>query len=139
MAKRKRQTNELSNEKKLKQGRGAGSGESYKPWLHIQDVASRGLSTRIKGMKTNRVHHLLSRLELYCFYNFDWSEQVIDIREQYPLDQEETLAIAKMLNIKHPRVPRTRDWVVMTTDFLVTVDEYSKRRDIAVSVNTLLI
>lgn len=121
MAKRKRKTNELSNEKKLKQGRGAGSGENYKPWLHIQDVASRGLSTRIKGIKANRVHHFLSRLELFCFYCFDWSEDVIDIREQYPLDQKETLAIAKMLNIKHPRVPRTLDWVVMTTDFLVTM------------------
>lgn len=138
MAKRKRKTNELSNENKLKQGRGAGRGENYKPWLHIQDVASRGLSTRIKGMKTNRVHHLLSRLELYCFYNLDWSEQVIDIREQYPLDREETKAIAETLNIRHPRVPQTRDFSVMTTDFLVTVDEHSRRREIAISAKYTL-
>lgn len=136
MRKRKRKSNKLSNEKKLKQGRGQGTKENYKPWLHIQDVPSKGLSTRIRGIKTNRVHHLLSRIELLCFYHFDWSENVVDIREQYPLNQEETLAIAALLKIRHPRVPYSSDWSVMTTDFLITMQNSNGTYEIAVCVKS---
>ena len=107
---------------------------NYKPWLHIQDVASKGLATRIKGLKTGRVHHLLSQLELHCFYCLDWDDRVFDIREQYPLDLPETLAIAGQLNIRHPRVPVTLDDVVMTTDFLVTVHHAYGPKEFAFTV-----
>ena len=134
MAKRKRRSNKKSDEKKHKEGRGLGNLDKYTPWLTIQDVASKGLATRIKGIKTGRVHHLLSRLELYCFYCLDWSERVLDIREQYPLDRQETIAIAETLGIKHPRVPVTGDQVVMTTDFLVTLQGHPTRLETAISV-----
>jgi hypothetical protein len=120
MAKRKRANNKLSNERRHKEGRGKGVLGAYIPWLKIQDVASRGLVTRIRGIKTGRVHHLLSRLELFCFYCFDWSDEVDDIREQFPLDLSETLEIAKDLGIRHPAHPVTREPIVMTTDFVVT-------------------
>jgi hypothetical protein len=134
MSKRKRKTNETTIKNKLKQGRGVGVLDSYKPWLHIQDVPSKGLSTRIKGLKTGRVHHLLSKLELSCFLCLDWSEKVIDIREQYPLYLLETLALAKKLNIRHPKVPKTNENVVMTTDFLVTLSSFLGSREVAISV-----
>lgn len=134
LAKRKRKTNKKTDEKRLKEGRGTGRLATYKPWLHIQDLASKGLSTRIKGMKTGRIHHLLSRLELYVFYCLDWSKNVSDIREQYPLDQRETLAIAKMLNIRHPQVPSTKDWAVMTTDFLITIYQSLDTTEVAFNV-----
>lgn len=136
MAKRKRKFGEAELKRKIKEGRGQGELGNYKPWLYVQDVPSKGLSTRIKGIKTGRVHHLLSLLELYLFYLLDWSESVVDIQEQYPLFLEETLVIGERLNIKHPavRVPSVKVRsgseliakfnyvpVIMTTDFRVTV------------------
>jgi hypothetical protein len=43
----------------LSENRGAGQLASYKPWLSIQDFPSKGRVSRIKGWKTNRIHHLL--------------------------------------------------------------------------------
>lgn len=109
-------------QKRLRQGRGQGHGKEYKPWLTVRDVPSRGLSTRIRGWKTGRVHHLLSGLELSYFYILEWSSSVTDIREQYPLfPHESTLAIADRLGIKPPTDPRTKLPIVMTTDFLIDV------------------
>lgn len=119
----------------MREGRGAGRLASYSPWLHIQDVPSRGLVTRIKGWKSGRVHHLLSLLELRWFYVLDWNLEVIDVREQYPLlPLEETLAIAADCGIKHPRDPRTGYPVVMTTDFVATVWPLSSPVDRALTV-----
>lgn len=133
MAKRKR-NNKNTNKKREKEGRGSGHLADYKPWIMIQDVASKGTCTRIKGLKTGRAHHLLSTLELNCFYCLDWCEQVYDIREQYPLDLDETLAIADELRIRHPKVPVTQENVVITTDFLVTLHNPLSFKEIAISV-----
>ena len=51
----------------------------------------------------------------------EWSPIITDIREQYPLDLAETLAIAKQLGIRHPTDPRSQQPIVVTTDFLNTV------------------
>lgn len=120
MAKRRRETTEKKINQRLKEGRGQGSGVEYQPWLRIQDVPSQGLVHRIKGWKTGRVHHLLSRLELSYFLILDWSLQVMDIREQYPLlPLMETLALAEQCGVRHPTDPRSKAPIVMTTDFLV--------------------
>ena len=120
MAKRRRETTEKTIKKRLKEGRGQGSGAEYKPWLHIQDVPSQGLVHRIKGWKTGRVHHLLSKLELSYFYVLEWSPLVVDIREQYPLlPLEETLALAEQCGVRHPTDPKSKEPIVMTTDFLI--------------------
>ena len=135
MAKRKRLTTTASIRKRIREGRGNGRLGSYSPWLHIQDVASRGLVTRIKGWKTGRVHHVLSLLELRCLFALDWRAEVIDIREQYPLlPLAETVAIAADCGIKHPRDPRTKHLVVMTTDFVITVLVNGVAVDQAISV-----
>ena len=102
----------------LKEGRGQGTGADYKPWIYIHDFPSRGVSARIPGRTTGRIHHLLSRHEEYYFYILDADPDVLDIREQFPLRLTETMEIARRLNVKHP-------WkgdfpFVMTTDFLVT-------------------
>lgn len=75
--------------KRIKSGRGQGMGKDYQPWLTIQDVPSRGVSHRIYSHKTQRVHHLLSNLELYVFLILDWSSFVQDIREQFPLNLDD--------------------------------------------------
>lgn len=103
-------------------GRGKGTGADYLPWLRIQDVPSKGLSTRVVGWKTGRIHHFLSQLELLYYYVLEWSRIVLDIREQYPLlPLEETISIAQSCGIKHPVHPKTEKPVVFTTDFLLTV------------------
>ena len=131
MAKRKRNNNEKQNEKKKKDKRGQGHFDQYKPWLNIQDVASLGLATRLKGIKTGRIHHLLSTLELNYFYLLDWSEEVIDIREQYPLDLPETLALAEEVNLVHPPRSNPNVPIIMTTDFLITVRQPIGTKEIA--------
>lgn len=111
-------------EKWIKEGRGSGIGVDYKPWLNIQDVSSLGRSTRLKGIKTGRQHEFLSDLERNYFYLTEFSDSVVDIREQYPLlPLEETLVIADELGIKHPADPKTNEPIVMTTDFLLTVNK----------------
>jgi hypothetical protein len=120
MAKRKR---EKDIEKMIIEGRGSGVGKEYLPWIRIQDVASTGRVTRVKGIKTDRQHELLSDMERNYFYFLEFSDEVVDIREQYPLlPLEDTLAIAMELGITHPKDPKTNEPVVMTTDFLVTVE-----------------
>ena len=121
MSKRKR-TSEF--EKWIKEGRGSGIGINYKPWLKIQDVSSLGRSTRLKGIKTSRQHEFLSDLERNYFYLTEHSDFIFDIREQFPLlPLEETIVIADELGIKHSTDPKTGEPIVMTTDFLLTVDK----------------
>lgn len=121
MSKRKR-TSKI--DKWIKEGRGTGSGADYQPWLKIQDVSSLGRSTRLKGIKTGRQHKFLSDLERNYFYLTEFSDDILDVREQFPLlPQEETIFIAEELGIKHPTDPKTGDPIVMTTDFLLTVDK----------------
>ncbi|MFY0521338.1 MULTISPECIES: heteromeric transposase endonuclease subunit TnsA [Lysinibacillus] len=119
-------------EKWIKEGRGSGVGVDYKPWLNIQDVSSKGRSTRLKGIKTNRQHEFLSDLERNYFYLTEYSDSVVDIREQFPLlPLEETIVIADELGLKHPTDPKTNEPVVMTTDFLLTVDKGEGLAEIA--------
>jgi hypothetical protein len=121
MAKRNRRSNQKVINRRLKEGRGKGRGENYLPFLFIQDVASIGLATRDKGWITGRVHHFLSKLEWLFFLTLEWSLDITDIREQYPLDLDETLAIARRLSISHPVDPKTREPILMTTDFLIAM------------------
>jgi hypothetical protein len=122
MAKRSRSIDSQKVEKLLKDGRGDGRGPDYQPWLRIQDVPSQGLASRIKGWKTGREHHLMSNLETSYLLVLDWSLLVTDIREQFPLlPLQETQEIAEQCGFTHPTDPQTRQPIVMTTDFLVTL------------------
>ncbi len=124
MAKRNRGTDQYKIEKRLKEGRGEGIGSAYQPWLRIQDVPSLGLASRVKGWKTGREHHLMSNLETSYLYVLDWSQLVLDVREQFPLlPLEETQLIAEQCGFIHPTDPQTQQSVVMTTDFLITLKQ----------------
>ena len=83
MAKHRRTWNNSIFNKYLSEGRGQGFGAVYTPWLCIQDFPSLGMVSRVSGATTGRIHHLMSNLELSLFYLLDWSDDVIDIREQY--------------------------------------------------------
>jgi hypothetical protein len=128
MAKRKYGWTENKIARYYKEGRGSGELSSYKPWLTIQDVPSTGRSHRPQGWKTSRMHELMSDLERDCFYILEWDDNVIDIREQYPLDREKTLQIAEKKQIKHSVDSSTQTPIVMTTDFLITIRENNSIR-----------
>ena len=126
MAKRRRTYSDEVIQRRVKEGRGFGEGECYKPWITVRDVPSTGRCSEISGWKTNgRIHHLLSELETNYFFILEWSPIVIDIREQFPLfddknTYEETVKIAESIGIKHPIVPGSDTFNVLTTDFLIT-------------------
>ncbi|WP_188704810.1 TnsA endonuclease N-terminal domain-containing protein [Silvimonas iriomotensis] len=121
MAKRKYGIDEAKIARFLKEGRGEGHGVDYLPWLTIQDVSSSGHSTRMSSRVVGRVHHLLSDIETHAFVTFDWSDSVRDIREQFPLDRDETREIAMEMGVKHPNDPSSRCDIVMTSDFVLDV------------------
>lgn len=104
------------------QGYGQGSCANYKPWLRIQDVPSRGRSRKVSGLKTGRIHHVLSDLEYAYLVVLEFSECVIDIREQFPLlPLSPVQDVARRRGIRYPLYAQTTVPFVMTTDFVVTV------------------
>lgn len=134
MAKRRYGFDEDRLARFLKEGRGQGTGADYQPWLTVQDVSSVGRSSRIHSRKTGREHHFLSDIETALFLLLDWSVSVTDIREQFPLDRDETRRIAAEMGVRHPADPQSRTDIVITTDFMVTVRTNDKTIETARSV-----
>lgn len=112
--------NEATIERLQLEGHGKGSGPDYKPWIGIHEFSSLGRSRRVPGLITNREHHLFSDVEWNLFLLLEWSQGVVDIREQFPLDRGLTQEIAAACCIRHPHYPGTHVPTVMTVDFLVT-------------------
>ena len=132
MAKRKCCFDETRIERLRSGGRGSGSGSNYVPWICAQDFGSAGLTTRVPGWKTGRIHHFFSRLEVRYFYLLEWSDTVVDIREQFPLEHHAAFHFAKEAGINYPWERKTGYNTVMTTDFLVTVvDSAGVKKDLA--------
>ena len=108
----------------IEKGFGQGSQELYVPWLRVQDVPSHGRSRKVHGVKVDRLHHLLSDLEYGYLLLAEFSPEVLDIREQFPLLPVPTLqSIAHALSIRYPDYPGTKVPFVMTTDFLLTIKQ----------------
>ena len=123
--------------------RGTGHGRDYIPSLNTNEIPSakeNNFKKRVSGIKAlGRDMQLASNTEHKIFRPFDLAKNVIEIREQFPLDRSITLAIAEKLKIKHPSelVYNTNEpfAVGMTTDLLITmIDENGRKFDIAVSV-----
>ncbi len=122
MARRRYGFDEKRNQRFIRQGRGKGTLENYKPWVTVADVPSLGRVHRVFCPKTGRTHHMLSDNEYYAFLYLWWDDDVIDIREQFPLlDRRETLEIAACCGVRHPVDPVSGALWVMTTDFLTTI------------------
>ena len=106
--------------------------KTINPILTVRDVPSKGRVHRRPAMTHGRVVHLMSDLELAVFLLFDWALSVNDIREQYALNPEKTIDIARRLGIKHPVA---KDVIhVMTTDLLIDIKKDGKIVNQAISV-----
>ncbi|MEH2151426.1 TnsA endonuclease C-terminal domain-containing protein [Nostoc sp.] len=124
MARSKQDWTQAKFERYLKEGRGQGSGKDYQPWIKIQDFPSKGRVSRPPGWKTNREHHLLSDNEKRLFYVFEWSDTIVDIREQFPLiDLDLAMSIAEEIGINYPKDPQSNTARVLTTDFMLSVKQ----------------
>jgi hypothetical protein len=121
----------------IKEGRGQGDGADYKPWITVRDVSSKGRSHREPGWKTNREHHLLSDQERRVFYIFEWSSKVVDIREQYPLDDLDlAMKIAEDMGWRYPRDRETDVPFILTTDFMLTLKHNGEKREVVRTVKS---
>lgn len=82
-------------------------------------------------------YHLLSDQEKRAFYLFEWSDAVVDIREQYPLnDLDLALSIADEMNIKYPEDSEQQISHILTTDFMITIEREGKTVQMARTVKS---
>jgi hypothetical protein len=76
-------------------------------------------------------------MERNYFYILEYSDNVIDIREQYPLlPIEDTISIANELGISYPRHPEIGEDIIMTTDFLITVSTEGGVKEVARTIKS---
>lgn len=119
----------------LNEGLGQGEGKNYKPWITVRTVSSKGKSSRPPSWKANRAHQLLSNHETRLFYLFEWSDEIVDIREQFPLLKLDlAMEIADEIGWKYPRHAKTNFPYVLTTDFMLTVKRDGKLFQVARTV-----
>ncbi|MDD6348733.1 TnsA endonuclease N-terminal domain-containing protein [Intestinibaculum porci] len=105
---------------KTKQSRGWGNindrEQDYHAYITVPEVSSIGLSCLIVDYKTGRIVHTLSKGETKVFYALRWNDNVLEIKDQVPLDLNETNEIAEHLNLR----PSHDGNKPMSTDFLIT-------------------
>ncbi len=116
-----------------------GAKEDYTPWIKTTDIpGGHGNKKRVKSMTCNRIHHCLSNLEYGVLMLADFCDNVVDIREQFPLRNHKLAQkIANELGVKYPRNTESseKEPVIMTTDFLLTLkDENGSIRYVARTV-----
>ena len=113
-------------EKKVKAGRGQGSGADYLPWDFVQELHSLGRNNRPPGLSTGRAHQFASDEKYHYFLMLDMSLKVSDIREGYPhTDLKEMVEIAESMGIQYPTEPDSRIPKVLLTDYLVDIEKES--------------
>jgi len=105
----------------LAEKRGQGLGSAYKPWHQVVGTHSKGRVARVKGVKIPRIYHFFNDLQRNFFYCFEWNLKIVDIREHYPLQRNQTLEISKSLNLRHPIDTQTKVYIDLTVEFFLTV------------------
>ncbi|WP_047154581.1 heteromeric transposase endonuclease subunit TnsA [Aneurinibacillus tyrosinisolvens] len=125
--------NEEKLQRFLKDGRGQGKFESYVPFIQIHDFGSLGRSSRVKTWRFNRIYHLLSDAETRYFYLTEWEDEILDVREHYPLyDLQEVLGEQKDIDVNKFTDKKSGFPYILTTTFLITVkDDKGNSYDVA--------
>lgn len=106
-------------ERYRKEGRGKGIGETYKSWLTTSDMPNEYNEPMLMtpySWKHQRIYYLLSELDIAYFYMLEWDDNVIDIRENFPLEQEILTKIVESYDINN----RKQLPLFVTTSFLIT-------------------
>ena len=116
---------------RIAKGRGQGDGDSYVPWIFVQEFSSRGVQTRIPSFKMKRTVHTMSYLERYLFLHAEFQEEFVCFREQFPMARAITLGAAAALGIKHPVYRGTNVPVVMTLDGVLTMRDHNNAQRLA--------
>ncbi len=66
---------------------------------------------------------MMSSIESEHFYLAEFSNRVVDIREQFPFcPLNFTQKVAKTIGVQHPTHLHTKEPIIMTTDQLLTID-----------------
>lgn len=128
MGNRRYSITEEDIQNRYRAGRGQGAGIAYTPWIYTYEFPSKGRRHRSLGHKVERLYHLMSDVEFSHFVYFDRLNSVIDNREQFPLNRDDTIRIADKLGFRHPKYPGTKVDAVMTTDFLLTLNTPSGQK-----------
>ena len=112
-------------QRRIKEGRGRGVGRTFNPWIHVKRSEAPSKSRNhlyISLTVGQREHHLLSDVEQKGTLFLDFSGDVVDIREQFPLFPRKLgLDLAEKLGIVHPRYPNSTVPIVLSIDSLVTL------------------
>lgn len=127
--------NKAKLERFLKEGRGSGRFENYKPWLTLHDVSTKGRTSRLYSHKLQRMVNLFSDLQTACFHLLEFDDQVVDIREQYPLLGLEANSIeldAELIKKLHSEKHDLQH--VLTTTFLINKVINGEEREVALFV-----
>lgn len=106
----------VSDKTKLKQKRCEGEGLDYIPWIRANETSSTGSSYIAKNYKSGRDVHLLSTQEAKVFFILLYSDEVIDIKEQYVLDLNECRHIAEELGYNKPSFHMSTDFYLKIKD-----------------------
>ncbi len=122
-----------STKRKLKMG--TGDKGTYKPFIQVGEFGSLGTASCVIDYKTGRTVHLLSQAEVIAWYLLRWNDNVIDIKEQYPLKLKDTLRIAKEYGIQHPF--KNKEPVILTTDLYVSTSTGELAISIKANLNNL--
>lgn len=121
----------VSEKTRRKQRRGEGHGADYRPEIRVSEVPGHlGTNLMVTDWKNGRPMHFLSMGEAMWYYTLRWNDDVIDIREQYPLPVESTSKIAEEYRLRHPCDKNGR-LISMTVDL---VADYSDGHSEAYSV-----
>lgn len=119
MARNKKSYTLESCEKSLRKGLGLGVKEAYRPWVRIWSFGSEGVSSAVPGITVRRTHELLSGIETRVFLLAEFSHDVVDIREQFPLlPLDHVVALANAADITYPHLSGAP--YILTTDLLLT-------------------
>ena len=110
---------EVSEKRKKRERRGCGKGKDYKPYINPRELHGNSTTTALFDPVVGRQISLLSTGEKEVYLCLRWRDDVIDIREQYPLELKDTLYIASYYGIKHPTNMKTGEPCTMTSDLLV--------------------
>lgn len=100
---------------RIRAGHGRGTGRSYRGWFTIRDFSTKGIATRFASLELDRVLLFLSNIELNS-YLVASRQGFVDFWEQFPMEREETVDIARSLGVRHPVYFGSSRPVVMTLD-----------------------